>query len=327
MNFKLERATEKDWDEVAAMIYDSTNVWYEKNRGFSIFQGDKSVTRVYCETYDALEGPGNCVIAREEISGRIAASCFMHPRSTHYSLGIMNVHPDFFGQKLSSLILREIIAESQNAGKPLRLFSSAMNLDSFNLYNRYGFRPYAVFQDMMIPEFSASVMIQESLPESVKSELVRVRRATVTDVPEIVKLEMELAGIERTRDFTHFITNANGIWNTWVLEAEGEKTGCENSVHGKIDGVLTSVLHPASHMLGPGIMRTEAQMLALIYTALSHFAGNSTPVFLVPSTCQFALKTLYGWGAKNTEIHLGQALGEIPLLEGVLMPTFLPETA
>ncbi len=313
MNFKIERATPNDWDEVATVIYDSTNVWYEKNRGFSIFQGDKSVARVYCETYDALDGPGNCVIAREESSGRIAASCFMHPRSTHYSLGIMNVHPDFFGQKLSSLILREIIAESQSAGKPLRLFSSAMNLDSFNLYNRYGFRPYAVFQDMMIPDFSASVTV----PESVKPELARVCRATIADVAEIVKLEMELAGIERTRDFTHFITNADGIWNTWVLEAED----------GTVDGVLTSVLHPASHMLGPGIMRTETQMLALIYTALSHFAGDSTPVFLVPSTCQFALKTLYRWGAKNTEIHLGQALGEIPLLDGVLMPTFLPETA
>ncbi len=313
MNFQIERATEKDWDEIAAVIYDSTNLWYEKNRGFSIFQGDKSATRVYCETYNALDGPANCVIAREETSGRIVASCFMHPRSTHYSLGIMNVHPDFFGQKLSSLILREIIAESQKAGKPLRLFSSAMNLDSFNLYNRYGFRPYAVFQDMMIPNFSASATV----PDVVKPELARVRRATVADVPEIVKLEMELAGIERTQDFMHFITNTDGIWNTWVLDAE----------NGKIDGVLSSVLHPASHMLGPGIMRTETQMLALIYTALSYFAGNSTPVFLVPSVCQFALKTLYSWGAKNTEIHLGQALGEIPPLNGALMPTFLPETA
>ena len=47
---------------------------------------------------------------------------------------------------------------------------------------------------------------------------------------------------------------------------------------------------------------------------------------LVPVGEAELVRTLYGWGARNCEMHLCMVHGECPPLRGVTMPTFMPET-
>ncbi len=149
-DINLRRLRSDEWDEVASLIFDSTNTWYSKHFSKNVFNGDPSAARVFPEVYEALD-PGGCLIAECASSGRMAGSCFVHPRETHFSLGIMNVHPKFYGQGVAGILLREIISAAEAEGKPVRLVSSAMNLDSFSLYTRHGFVPRAAFQDMFLP--------------------------------------------------------------------------------------------------------------------------------------------------------------------------------
>lgn len=309
-NYQITAMQADDWAEVAELIRISTNQWYEANGKPPIFTGDPAATRLFCEVYEALD-PGCCLIARHSETGRIGASCFYHPRETHFSLGIMNVHPEHFGQKLARLLLNEIIAKSEAASLPLRLVSSAMNLDSFSLYNKAGFVPTQVFQDMLMP------VPEDGLACTLAPPLCKqVREATTEDLDSIVALEQEISGISRRKDYEHFLQNSQGIWKVLVCEAESSDA---------IDGVLVSVAHPGSRMLGPGVMRNEEVASALIFDMLQHHRGE-TPVWLVPSTAPEMTQTLYRWGAKNCELHLAQVRGEVFAVNGIVMPTFMPET-
>lgn len=42
-------------------------------------------------------------------------------------------------------------ADELAGGLPVRLLSSALNLDSYSLYQCGGFAPYVLYQDMVIP--------------------------------------------------------------------------------------------------------------------------------------------------------------------------------
>ncbi|MBE6425365.1 MAG: GNAT family N-acetyltransferase [Planctomycetaceae bacterium] len=320
MPITIISATQAHQREAAHLIYDSTNAWYQKNRGFSVFTGEKDSALLFCRTYAALDGQENHLIAWDSDAQRIAGSCFVHPRPTHISLGIMNVHPDYFGQSVAPRILEHIIEIAQSQNLPLHLVSSAMNLDSFSLYSRMGFVPHTVFQDMMFPNFD-SQKVSKMLSRNVSRLLPSVRPAQLADVPAITALDLELTGRDHTADFTYFIQNPDGAWRTWVLETE---TG--------LTGVLSSVCDPGSCMLGPGFMRDEDSMLALIFTAYRAFTEPqdalpaARPIFLVPCAAQNAIRTLYSWGARNTELHVGQTLGGGAPAKGLVMPTFMPES-
>jgi len=297
----------EEWKEVAALVHDSTNAWYMRNRGFTIFNAGPESTLLFCRTYESLD-PGWTVVAVDSATGRIAGSCFIHPRPTHISLGIMNVHPDYFGQQISSKLLRYITDIADSEGKPVRLVSSAMNLGSFSLYHKAGFVPILFFQDMTmkVPENGISYTVPDR---------GIIRDATQKDVPEIVALEKELYHIEREKDFRYFIENKDQIWRMNVLV----------NASGAIDGYLASVHDPASHMVGPGIARTEAQAAALICAELNHHRGTQ-PVWLIPSRCQELARVMYEIGAKNCELHVAQVRGDWQPEKGVILPSFMPET-
>ena len=137
-------------DALAALICTSTNAWYQKHRGFEIFTAGPASCRLFPDVYEALD-PGCCVVAEDPETHRLMGSCFYHPRETHVSLGIMNVHPDFCGRGVASQLLRHITTYADTHNLPTRLVSSAMNLDSFSLYSRAGFVPRATFADMQVP--------------------------------------------------------------------------------------------------------------------------------------------------------------------------------
>lgn len=123
------------------LIHSSTNQWYQENLNRGCFPDpDPLSCRIFPEIYEALD-PGCCLIA--EIEGEIAGSCFYHPRETHVSLGIMNAAPKFSGQRVARTLLDEVISRAE--GKPVRLVSSALNLDPYFLYTRKGFTLHSLY--------------------------------------------------------------------------------------------------------------------------------------------------------------------------------------
>lgn len=287
---------------VAGLIHRSTNSWYREKLGHEIFAGSPEDCGIFPETYEALD-PGCCLVA--EIDGRIAGSCFYHPRDTHVGLGIMNAAPEFAGRGVAKALLTEVIERA--GGLPVRLVSSAMNLDSYSLYTRAGFCPVAVYQDMVLPA-DRPLPPPPMIPGT-------VRKADVADLFAMVDLEHEVAGIRRAKDLAHFLRSPGGHWATFV----------HRDVAGQIDGWLASVDHPGCRMIGPGAMRDDGAALALIHAQLAHRRGTS-PVFLVPTHEAALVAELYGWGCRNVELHFAQVHGAGMPPQGVVMPSFLPES-
>lgn len=297
-----------DRSEVADLICVSTNYWYQSHFGTTIFPGGPRSAAVFFDVYEALD-PGCGIVAESSESGRLMGSCFYHPRPTHVSLGIMNVHPNYFGNGVARELLGHIIDFADREEKPLRLVSSAMNLDSYSLYTRAGFTPREVYQDMYI------VVPETGFPHR-PAGIENVREAAPADVGRMSLLEMDLVGIHRDRDFKFFIDNADGQWHVSVYE---------NS-NGKIDGFMASSAHAGCNMIGPGAAKTPEQAAALLAVELDRHRGRS-PVMLVPVKCPALVRQMYDWGAKNCEMHLSQVRGQAHAVEGVFMPTFLPESA
>lgn len=287
---------------VAALIHRSTNSWYREKLGHEIFTCPPEDCRLFTETYEALD-PGCCVVA--EIDGVIAGSCFYHPRETHVGLGIMNASPEHAGKGVAKALLEDIVAKAGDL--PVRLLSSALNLDSFSLYTRAGFGPIVVYQDMRIP---ADVPLP---PPPVHPG--SVRPATTADLFPMVDFEEKFAGIRRAKDLAFFLRNPGGHWSTFVHRDEA----------GKIDGWLSSVDHPACRMVGPGVMTDEGVALSLLHAQLSLPRGGP-PVFLVGTHESAMIAELYRWGARNVELHFAQIRGPYTPAQGLIMPSFLPES-
>ncbi len=310
MGYTVRAMTPGDWNEVAALIRSSTNAWYESHGRPPIFTAAPDATLLFCDVYETLD-PGCCVVAADDTTGELAGSCFYHPRPTHMSLGIMNVHPAHFGKGIARRLLTDITDRADAAGLPTRLVSSALNLDSFSLYTRAGFVPRMMFQDMLLQVPS------EGLPMHEVQGGERVRDATAADLAAIVALEKELHHIERPGDHRYFLDNPNGVWHVSVIDAANGEG---------IDGFLVSVKHPGSTMLGPGVMRTQEHAAALIRAELNHHRGGC-PVWLVPVEADALVQELYRWGARNCELHVAQVRGSWQAPSGVVMPTFMPETS
>ncbi len=304
---RLRPMTPDDRFEVAELIYASINVWYQTRGKPAIFVGGPHVTEVFYDVYNDLE-PGCTVVAENPRSGRLMGSCFYHPRKHHVSLGIMNVHPNYFGQGVSTALLKHIIDYTESRGIPaLRLTSSALNLDSFSLYNRHGFVPRCAYQDMFL-KVPAEGMAQ-TLPDS-----ECVRPATTDDIDAIAALEQEISGITREQDYRYCIANRAGYWQAFVCEGPSG-----------IDGFLISCAHPAMTMVGPGFARSDSATAALLLRALDGQRCR-TPVFLIPVERDRLVHQLYKWGARNCELHFCQVRGQFQPFRGVNLPSFLPET-
>lgn len=309
MEMQLRSMTPDDRHEVAELIYSSINVWYQRHGRPEFFHGGPHVTEVFFDVYQDLD-PGCDVIAVNPRSGRIMGSCFYHPREHHVSLGIMTVHPNYFGQGVGRALLKHIIDfTEQNGHDALRLTQSSINIDSFSLYNKAGCVPRYAYQDMM------TQVPPEGMSQSVDGE-DRVRDATLADLAAMAELEMEVSGITREPDYRYCIENKRSLWHVSVIEDS----------RGAVGGFMISCGHTAMNMLGPGVARTEADAAALILRELDRYRGRS-PVCLIPMDKQQLVRQMYQWGARNCEMHFCQVYGKFKPFAGVNMPTFLPETA
>ena len=305
-SFQLRSMRAEDREEVTRLIFHSTNQYYESIGRQPIFKGHELTPSDIFDVYERVD-PGEGIVAIDDQSGRIIGSCFVHPRETHFSLGIMNAHPDQFGRGVARTILAEIVNRAQAVNKPVRLVSSCFNLDSYSLYTRSGFVPFATFQDMFIE------VPENGLGHPPPND-TSVRPASLTDVDAMDELERQIAGISRVDDYKYFIRNDDDLWRVSITESSDG-----------ITGFLTSCGSNALNMIGPGVAQTQAQAAALFYDQLNQHCGRC-PVLLVPVSCGLLVKQLYAWGARNCEMHVAQSHGPAQVPAGVIMPTFLPET-
>jgi GNAT superfamily N-acetyltransferase len=300
MPYQICTLKSTEFASIASLIHRSTNAWYAAHNLGTIFGGEAEACEVFPRVYEALD-PDCCLITIDSNTQQLIGSCFYHPRETHISIGIVNVDPEHFGKGIARALVAEVIKLSSN--KPLRLVSSALNLDSYSVYTKLGFVPRVLYQDLILPA-------DRPRPPTPNS----TREATLADLDKIVALETELVGITRPKDYAYFLTNTEKIWHTSVIE----------NPNGGLDGVLVSVKHAASNLLGPGVMRTEQHAIDLIAAELN--AREFTPVMIVPADATKIIQTLYGWGARNCELHVLQVRGDYTKAAGVFLPTFLPET-
>lgn len=298
----------EDRFEVAELIYLSINHWHQTHGRSAGFQGGPRTTEVFYDVYQAMTPDKNVVAVHPE-TGRIMGSCFYHPREHHVSLGIMTVHPNYFGCGVGSLLVKHIVDYTEEHDyRALRLASSAINLDSFSLYNRAGFVPRCFLQDMIVP-------VPETGLSGTVPGLDCVRPATEADIPAMAHLEMDVSGITREIDYRYCIENKDGFWNVTVFE----------NARGDVDGFLIAGHHPAMRLLGPCVARSAGEALAMIYEGLNQYKGGA-PVVLIPSEEYTMVQQLYDWGARNCELHVFQVRGEFKPFNGISMPTFLPES-
>ena len=305
----LRPLTEGDIEAYCRMLHASFNAWYWKHGwGRDYFSCGPADARIFYDIYNDL-APGRSFAAFDPADGKMMGACFYHPREHHVSLGIMAVAPEYFGRGVGRRLVNAIVDfTDKNAYKALRLVSSAMNVDSFSLYNRSGLVPRVSYNDMILAVPAGGLKI--SVPGQ-----DRVRDATPDDVSKMAALEHEISGISRAADYAYAIANKRGFLHAAVLENRA----------GGIDGFMISVQSPALNMLGPCVARTEDDALALVRRELDRFAGK-VPLFLIPMEKRHMVETLYAWGARNVETHLFQARGVYKPFAGVNMPSFLPET-
>jgi GNAT superfamily N-acetyltransferase len=296
----------RDWSELSDLICASLNHWHQTHGRPAIFRDGPEACAYMPEIYEALD-PGCCVVAVRPQTGRLMGGCFWHERPTHVSVGIMAVHPNYAGKGVASRLLKYITDVADRAALPTRLVSSAINLDSFSLYNRAGFVPIEVYQDMVLQVPAAG------LPQSPAAN-VDVRDATPEDLPGIEAVEWEVSGIRRPKDFRFFLDKPAGDWSLSVATRAGANTG-----------FLTTLRSARGATLGPGVARDDETALALLRRELDRVRGY-TALVLLPSNRPQLIHAMYAWGARNVEIHLAQVRGAFRPFRGITFPTFMPES-
>ena len=302
----LDRLGSAGTDEAARLIHLSLDAWYAANLNQpGRFGPDWEPFRAFPAVYEGLD-PGCAVTARDAGTGELLGVCFYHPRPSHVSIGIVASHPGSGGRGVARAMMQEVLTLADSRQLPVRLVSSLMNLDSFSLYTRLGFVPGTVFQDLCFPP--------ELLP-ALHPLHGRIRIATAADVPAMAALEERMTGIRRDHDFAYFVTNEPAVWHTLVLIGPD----------GTLCGFLGSYHQGTTIMIGPGWMENDADALALLTAQLHHHAPGN-PVFLVPVRATSLVASLYAAGARNVELHTAQVRGRAVAPQGIIIPTFLPET-
>lgn len=306
-DFELRPLNDGDRSEYASLVHSSFNAWYWK-KGWcaDYFRCPPEDAAIFYDIYNDL-APEHSVTAVSRKTGRLIGACFFHPREYHVSLGIMSVHPSYFGMGIGKALVRHIVDFSETKGyKSIRLVGSAINMDSFSLYNKAGFVPVKSYHDMVIQVPANGV--GGKIPEN-------IRDARIEDAHFMGEREFEVSGIKRLQDYLYTIENRRGVFQVKVVEGRD----------GALNGFMVSIKHPALNMIGPGVARTEDAASALIHASLERYRGEGV-LSVIPMDCGMLVRKMYDWNARNVETHLYQVRGEFKPFTGVSLPSFLPET-
>lgn len=301
--------TAADHEPIARLLHRALVHWYESRLGQGSRFGDSHEPfMLFPDVYESLD-PSECVTARTD-SGEILGVCFSHERETHVSVGIVATSPDAGGRGIAKKMMLLVLEKAKRLGKPARLVSSLLNLDSFSLYTRLGFVPGAIFQDLLI------TVPDTGLTAVAPAGIEHVREAVWADAPRIADFEQSQQGIRREKDFAFFVRNEVGAWRLLVSEA----------ADGSVNGFLGMSTHSSCTMIGPGVAADEETAIALLWQALDGMRGK-TLVFLAPCAAATLVRTAYAWGARNVELHVAQSTTPVVGAKGIVFPTFMPETA
>lgn len=301
--------TAADREPIARLLHRALVHWYESRLGQGARFGDRHEPfTLFPDVYEALD-PGECVTARTN-DGEIVGVCFSHERDTHVAAGIVATSPDAGGRGIAKKMMSLVLEKAKRLGKPARLVSSLLNLDSFSLYTRLGFVPGAIFQDLLV------TVPDTGLTAAAPAGLNGVREAVLADAARIADFEHSQQGIRREKDFAFFVRNEVGAWRLLVSEA----------ADGSVNGFLGMSTHPSCTMIGPGVAVDEETAIALLWKALDGLRGK-TLVFLAPCAASTLVRAAYAWGARNVELHVAQSTAPVASAKGVVFPTFMPETA
>jgi GNAT superfamily N-acetyltransferase len=299
-----------DHEAVARLLHRSLVQWYESRlRQGAKFGDSHEPFLLFPEVYESLD-PGEAVTARDTQTGEMLGVCFSHERETHVAIGIVATAPEAGGRGIAKQMMAAALEKARSLGKPARLVSSLLNLDSFSLYTRLGFVPGAIFQDMLI------TVPDDGMTSPSPTGSARVREARSDEASRIADFEQSLQGIRREKDFAFFLQNKVGSWRVLVSE-------CED---GSLNGFLAMSTHPSFSMIGPGVTADEETAAALLWRVLDGLRGK-TLVFLVPCAAANLVRTAYSWGARNVELHVAQSTAPVSSAQGIVFPTFMPETA
>ncbi len=307
--YTLSPVQPADHEPVAKLLHRSLVAWYEDHlRAGANFGDSHEPFLLFPEVYASLD-PGEAIAARGD-GGEILGVCFVHPRETHVSVGIVATAPEAAGSGIARAMMEAAISRAKDTGKPVRLISSLLNLDSFSLYSRLGFVPYTMYQDMCleIPEGGMTS------PAPAGAE--RVRTARPDEAARLADFEHDMQGIRRQLDYEFFLRNEVGAWKILVLDG----------ANGEPEGFLVCSHHPSLNILGPGVARDEAAAAVLLWRALDAQRGRKL-VFLLPCAAASLVRLAYSWKARNIELHTAQILGSVPQARGVVFATYLPESA
>lgn len=300
----------EDHEPIARLLHQSLVHWYESRLGQGARFGDSPAPfRLFPQVYEALDA-GECVTARDADTGEWLGVCFSHERETHIAVGIVSTLPTAGGKGIARKMVELVLAKARQQGKPARLVSSLLNLDSFSLYTRLGFIPGTIFQDLLLTVPTDGM----AAPAPVQADQVRL--AHTEEAGQIADLEFSLQGIRREKDLAFFLRNEVGSWRVLALEHED----------GSLTGYLALSTHESFCMIGPGCAEDEAAAAALLWRALDEMRGRSV-VFLLPCSAAGLVRTVYAWGARNVELHVAQSTQPTAITRGVVFPTFLPESA
>jgi len=299
-----------DHEAVARLLHRSLVQWYESRlRQGAKFGDSHEPFLLFPEVYEALD-PGEAVTARDTQTGEVLGVCFSHEREKHIAIGIVATAPEAGGRGIAKQMMAAVLEKALNLGKPARLVSSLLNLDSFSLYTRLGFVPGAIFQDMLI------TVPENGMTSPAPTGSNCVREARSDEAERIADFEHSQQGIRREKDFAFFLQNKVGSWRVLVSEHED----------GSLNGFLAMSTHPSFSMIGPGVAADEETAAALLWRALDGLRGK-TLVFLVPCAAASLVRTAYAWGARNVELHVAQSTAPVSSAQGIVFPTFMPETA
>ncbi len=305
----IETLAEADHEEVARLIHVSLVDWYQRNLGQGKRFGESHEPfRLIPEVYAKLD-PGEALVARDSRTRAIMGVCFVHPRPTHLAVGIVAIAASAQGRGVARALLEPVVQRAGQERKPLRLVSSALNLDSFSLYTRLGFVPHTLYQDMTLCVPAGG--LRAPPPEGIH----RVRAATRADTPHMARLELALQGVSREQDYRFFLEGGVGDWRTWVYHGP----------LGDLRGFLVSSHDERSPITGPGVAVDDEAAMALLWVSL-HSLRERTQLFLLPCAAGHLVRTAYAWGARNVELHVAQCLGPCAPAKGISFPTFLPES-
>ena len=305
----LRPLTADDRSVYSHMLHRAFNTWYGA-RGWpsDYFACTPEQAGIFLDIYGDIS-PGRSIAAFDPGNGELMGACFYHPREHHVSLGIMSVSPDYFRRGVGRAMVNHIVDFTESNRYPaLRLVGSAINMDSFSLYNRSGFVPRGSYHDMVIAVPAGGLMVDYPLRK-------QVRDATLNDLDAMAALEIEVSGISRINDYRYAIENPRGVLHAQVFENRD----------GSLEGFMISIRCPALNMLGPCVARSEKATLALLLQATERFRGQ-VPLFVIPMDKRELVENLYDWGARNVETHLFQVRGKFQPFNGVSLPSFLPET-